>query len=132
MSEDGESLDEKTVSFVVIGFNEAATLPACLRSARDARLPEGFDREVIYVDSGSSDDSVALARESGADRVIGAEVPRRAAQNRNLGLAESRGAFVQFLDGDMTLHEGWIPRAMKLLEEREDVVADAFDTVGRR
>ena len=45
------------MSFVVIGYNEAATLKACLESVKTANL-DGFSWELIYVDGGSTDDSV--------------------------------------------------------------------------
>lgn len=114
----GQTVD---VSFVVIGFNEAATLPDTFRSVREARLPDGVTCELIYADAMSTDDSIAIAETSGVDAVVGGEKRRRAAENRNLGLARARGRYVQFLDGDMVMHPDWPATAMRFLDEHEDV-----------
>ena len=94
------------LSFVVIGYNEAGTLKACLDSVRNADL-DGLSWELSYVDGGSIDTSMDIAREAGVDRLLGGETRRRAAENRNLGLEAATGRLVQFLDGDMSLFPDW-------------------------
>lgn len=118
-SETASSVD---ISFVVIGYNEAASLGRCLRSVRDADV-SGLTHELIYVDAGSQDDSITVARESGVDRVLGGETRRRAAENRNLGLNVARGRYIQFIDGDMVLAPDWPKAALELLEARDDTAA---------
>ncbi len=113
---------QESVSFVVIGYNEAATLADCLSSVNGVAAALD-DSEVIYVDGGSSDDSVAIARDAGIDHVITKAGKRRAAENRNLGLAVARGTFIQFVDGDMVLDAAWLPAALSYLAERPRVAA---------
>jgi glycosyltransferase involved in cell wall biosynthesis len=108
------------VSFVVIGYNEAPNLRACLDSVRHADL-DGIAYELIYVDGGSQDDSIDIARDCGVDQIFGGDRRRRAAENRNLGADHSRGIFIQFLDGDMQLDPYWPKRAVAYLRERPDV-----------
>ncbi len=108
------------LSFVVIGYNEAERLGACLESVRDADL-DGVACEVIYVDGGSKDDSLAIAGRAGVDLVLGGDRSRKAAENRNLGFEAARGEYVQFVDGDMVLWPDWPKAALALLGEREDV-----------
>lgn len=105
---------------VAIGRNEGARLEACLRSAlRDA------DR-VVYVDSGSTDGSVTLARSLGAEVVeLDMSRPFTAARARNAGFRALRAAapdlaFVQFVDGDCELREGWIAAARAFLDAHPD------------
>lgn len=116
-----EALGEMTgggVGVVVIGRNEGDRLKACLRS-----LPPGSD--VVYVDSGSSDDSVAFARGLGF-RVIELSTERgfTAARARNAGLealADAPLTFVQMVDGDCEVDQGWIATARAALEAEPDL-----------
>jgi len=110
------------VSFVVIGFNEARHIGACLSSVLVADL-EGLRSELIYVDGGSTDESVSIARELGVDQILGGERRRKAAENRNVGLAAARGRFVQFLDGDMVMEPGWPKAALAVLDREADCAA---------
>lgn len=103
------------VDAVVIGRNEGARLIACLASLA------GQVRHVVYVDSGSTDGSVAAAQAAGA-RVIALDMtqPFTAARARNAGLralADAPPQFVQFLDGDTELRSGWVDRAVAFLDD---------------
>ena len=105
------------VGIVVIGRNEGERLAQCLNSALQAACP------VVYVDSGSSDNSVRTAASLGADIVeLDRARPFSAARARNEGfqrLLEKYPdiGFVQFLDGDCTLLSGWIEAAVCALSE---------------
>ncbi len=103
------------LSFIVIGYNEAATLPKCFESVRNAYL-SGISYELIYVDGGSRDDSILVAKTSGVDQVLGGDKRRRAAENRNVGLRSAQGRYVQFLDGDMVLDPDWSFIALNFIE----------------
>lgn len=102
---------------VVIGRNEGERLVGCLRSVAAACDP------VIYVDSGSADDSVARAGELGTQVVeLDLSIPFSAARARNAGLERLRELapeepFVQFVDGDCELVAGWPERAERALRE---------------
>lgn len=109
------------VEAIVIGRNEGARLIACLESL------SGQVERVIYVDSGSTDNSVADAQARGACVVqLDISVPFTAARARNAGLARIAGDaardgsalpdFVQVLDGDCTLQAGWIEQAAEFLD----------------
>lgn len=105
---------------VVIGRNEGARLLSCLQSLR----PQ-IDR-LVYVDSGSTDGSVSLARAFGAEVVeLDMSAPFTAARARNAGLAQLSDApadgLVQLIDGDCWLMPGWLCRARAFLDANEDV-----------
>ncbi len=97
-----------TTGCVVIGRNEGARLSAALASVIAAGLP------VVYVDSGSHDDSVAIARSCGVAIVrLDPARPFTAARARNEGLDalvddHPDCAFVMFLDGDCQLDNGFV------------------------
>lgn len=104
----------QSIGIVLIGRNEGERLVRCLASVRG-------HGNVVYVDSASSDDSVARAREAGADVVeLDMTLPFTAARARNAGFARLRQAhpgvaLVQFIDGDCELDPGWLPAARDAL-----------------
>lgn len=106
---------------VVIGRNEGERLVRCLEALAPAPGP------VVYVDSGSSDDSVARARALGAAVVeLDASRPFTAARGRNAGVRQLREqhpqlAFVQLLDGDCEPRPAWLPVGAAFLEAHADV-----------
>jgi glycosyltransferase involved in cell wall biosynthesis len=101
-----------TICAVIIGRNEGERLRRCLVSV------VGYVPLVVYVDSGSTDDSVRLARELGVDVVVlDTTAPFTAARARNAGMAclltlDPAIEFIQFIDGDCELVSGWIERAL--------------------
>jgi len=109
-------LQATRAGIVVIGRNEGERLAACLRSLRAAALP------IVYVDSGSSDRSVELARSQGNGVVeLDPARPFSAARARNEGFAalvefDPTVEYVQFIDGDCTLAPGWIEAASAALD----------------
>jgi GT2 family glycosyltransferase len=112
------------VGVVIIGRNEGERLIRGLAS-----VAAGGAGQVVYVDSGSSDGSVEAARTAGAEVVLlDMDAPFTAARARNAGLArlaeaETPPRFVQFMDGDCELREGWIDAARRFLLAHEDVAA---------
>src|ERR1700712_5958469 len=103
--------DSARVGAVVIGRNEGERLERCLRSL------VGHVSPLVYVDSRSTDGSVAFARSLGVEVVeLDLSVPFTAARARNEGLARLRKLapevpLVQFVDGDCEVIEGWIEYA---------------------
>jgi len=106
------------IAAVVIGRNEGERLIGCLASLTGAASP------VVYVDSGSTDGSVEAARAAGAEVVeLDLSVPFTAARARNAGLARvpTDSPFVQFVDGDCELRDGWLPAARAALGAEPDL-----------
>lgn len=106
------------IGVVAIGRNEGERLVRCLASIRAGA---GQVDRIVYVDSGSTDDSLANARAAGAEVVeLDLSRPFTAARARNAGFAalEAGGppAFVQFVDADCELRPGWIAGAAAFLE----------------
>lgn len=98
---------------VIIGRNEGERLVRCIRSVTGV--------VVVYVDSGSSDQSVERARALGADVVaLDPSVPFTAARARNAGFLRllelsSEVGLVQFVDGDCEIAAGWLDTARREL-----------------
>ena len=111
------------VGVVVIGRNEGDRLRVCLSSVA------GHGVKTVYVDSGSTDGSVALARSLGAEVVeLDLTVPFTAARARNTGVdrlleIEPDVALVQFVDGDCEVVAGWLATARDALDGHPDRAA---------
>lgn len=109
------SCSKSTLSAVLIGRNEGERLIRCLASV--ARQAD----QIIYVDSGSTDGSVAAAQAAGAEVVeLDMTEPFTAARARNAGLEKLRPnpmiEFIQFVDGDCEVQPGWIETARAFLD----------------
>jgi GT2 family glycosyltransferase len=107
------------IGVVAIGRNEGERLRACLTSAlRDCST-------VVYVDSGSSDGSVELARSLGAVVVeLDTTTPFTAGRARNEGFARLPADIdlVQFVDGDCEIAANWLATANAKLEAESSTV----------
>ncbi len=109
---------------VAIGRNEGKRLDRCLTSLSAQAAA------VVYVDSGSNDGSAQLARDKGGVEVIELNMglPFTAARARNAGfkrlqLMAPQLPYVQFVDGDCELNDGWPEEAISFLDTHADVGA---------
>lgn len=106
------------IGCVVIGRNEGERFKKSLLSA------VGKVSQVVYVDSGSTDGSVEFARSLKVGVVeLDLAVPFTAARARNTGFfyllqVAPDVEFVQFIDGDCEVVEGWLERAIIEFENR--------------
>ena len=109
------------IGLVAIGRNEGDRLRKCLYSV------VGHVGKVVYVDSGSTDHSVAMARDLGVEVVeLDITVPFTAARARNEGFRCLRNTvpelnYVQFVDGDCEVVPGWLEKAADFLDGHTDV-----------
>jgi GT2 family glycosyltransferase len=108
------------IGVVAIGRNEGERLIGCLSSVKSET------NNIVYVDSGSTDGSIAAAVQIGASVVtLDLSQPFTAARARNEGFAALKKLrpdirFVQFVDGDCTLVHGWLDKAAAFIEQRKD------------
>lgn len=113
-------MSDPTVSVVIVTYNKGDTISEAIESV----LRQTYrDLELLVVDDGSTDDT--------AERVarFGPQVRYLRKENggtgsaRNLGIAQARGRFVAFLDGD----DLWLPRKlerqMELFREQPEALA---------
>ncbi len=91
---------------VIPVFNSAGYLRRCLESLeKSARRP----LEILVVDDGSTDGTVAVAEEFNV-RVLRMEERGGPSKARNRGAAEARGDIVLFLDADVCVHADTVER----------------------
>lgn len=103
------------VSVVIPNLNGVPWLPGCL----DALAAQTFrDREVLLIDNGSTDGSVALLRDRYPDvrvRVL----PRNVgfAPAVNIGIRASGGEYVALLNTDTVVRPDWLAALVRALDE---------------
>jgi len=108
------------IGAVVIGRNEGERLITCLESLL------GSIDYIVYVDSGSSDNSLLEATERGVDCLsIDLSIPFTAARARNEGVAyllkkHPNLTYIQFVDGDCEVQHQWLDLAQEFLDENSD------------
>lgn len=102
------------VDVVIIGVNSEKTISKCIESAKLSRYHEGLIH-LYYVDGGSSDDSVSIAREAGAQVIeLTLQYPTPGA-GRNAGWKVGHSKWVQFMDADTILHPDWLGVAVSVV-----------------
>ena len=119
------------VSILIPAYNAERWLGATIESALAQTWPA---KEIIVVDDGSTDRTLAVARGFGDRGVqVITQANRGAAAARNTALRAARGAWIQFLDADDLLN----PRKIEQPELRESLQvhrnpADLHGTRGLR
>ena len=91
------------VSVVIPTLNEESGLPACLGALFEG-VSAGVIRELIVTDGGSSDGTLEIAEEAGAEIVRCAA--SRGGQLRS-GAAKAQGEWLLFVHADTVLSDGW-------------------------
>jgi GT2 family glycosyltransferase len=112
---------QTNLGLVVIGRNEGERLGQCLKSVVSKV------GQVVYVDSNSTDGSVALAKSFGIDVIeLDLSQPLSAARARNAGFEYltthyDHLKYVQFLDGDCEIAPEWLTISVAKLESNPDI-----------
>lgn len=106
MSDSGP--ETHSISVVIVNWNSAADLAECLASLRRQTAPP---LEIIVVDNGSTDGSVALVRARFPDVVLIANQDNLGfAPAVNQGVERARGEWVATLNNDTVADPRWIER----------------------
>ncbi|PWC19119.1 hypothetical protein DDT52_12520 [Brenneria roseae subsp. roseae] len=113
-----------SISFVVIGLNEEVSLDGCFQSITKAISKlDRAEYEIIYVDSGSSDRSVDIARGVRNCKIFKLTKNRSASAARKVGELNAKYNYILFLDGDMLLDVSFLENIFS-----ENILSDS--TVG--
>lgn len=99
------------LSIVLISKNQAWNIGRLIESVLQATSSIA-NREVILVDSASTDDTAQLAGRYPISVLRLRPGPLTPAAGRYIGYQRTRGEFVLFLDGDMELLPGWLENAL--------------------
>ncbi|RPH34855.1 glycosyltransferase [bacterium] len=99
------------LSIVIICRNEEAAIGACIESLLEET--SGIEREIILVDSASTDRTVEIAKKYPVAIVcIDPKAMLTPSAGRYLGTLRATGEYILFVDGDMILIRDWIQKAL--------------------
>ena len=119
------SNDTPLVSIIIVNLNGRRLLPACL----DALLSQTYPSEkseIILVDNGSRDDSVAVVRQNYPEvQVIEAEENLGFAGGNNLGAEAAHGQYLAFINNDAVADPEWLHMAMSAFKRFPDIACVA-------
>ncbi|MBC8412619.1 MAG: SLBB domain-containing protein [Nitrospira sp.] len=105
------------IDCVIIGLNTASTLEHCLESVLKSSYSRG-DIFIYYVDGGSSDQSIEIAKQFPQVTVIQTNLQYPTpGHGRNKGWLAGTSPFVQFLDSDTSIDQDWFERAIPEFKE---------------
>jgi glycosyltransferase involved in cell wall biosynthesis len=109
------------VSIVIIGRNEERGIGECLRAAASAAEQIG-GAEIIFVDSASTDKTVAVAQSFGV-RVLSLKPDWKLSPSagRFIGSQYARGDFILFIDADTLVYRDFLPAALEYFENNAEV-----------
>ena len=116
------------ISFIVPIYNAEQYLPACLDSLLGQTVR---DLQIILVDDGSTDGSLAVAQRYAAqDTRIEIYVQSHAGQSaaRNKGLSYVKGDYLAFVDADDTIDTNWCETMLQAIEGVDYVQSGYNDT----
>jgi len=104
------------VTFVIIGRNESLHLARTFKSVLE------ITEKIVFVDSNSTDNSIEIAKSFGIKKIIKvSSTYGTAALSRSKGAAEVTTKYIQFLDGDETIEQGWIEKAIDKIETNKQI-----------
>lgn len=115
-------------SVIVPAFNEEKRIRACLESIKAQRTGRSF--ELIVSDSGSTDGTVAIAREY-TDRVVVCG-ERGTALARNEGAKLSQGEILVFIDSDTVALPGYLDTVGEAFRDKRLLAASCAFKFTRR
>jgi glycosyltransferase involved in cell wall biosynthesis len=113
------------LSVVLISKNQAWNICRLIESIL-AGTTCVSSKEVILVDSASTDATVTLAKEYPI-RILRLQADQHLspAAGRYVGYQHTTGALVLFLDGDQELYPGWVEKALEVMRQHADIAAVA-------
>jgi len=111
---------EPLVSVIIVTWNSARWLPACLDSV--ARATEGLPAQVWLVDNGSADDSVGIARRHFPGiNIIANRDNLGFARANNQAIERSGGRYLLLLNPDAEINRGALDGMIRILDAQPDV-----------
>lgn len=122
-SEPEIGLEDMTLSVVIPAYNEERAVQETVAEVKQALDEAGIEHEIIVVDDGSKDATLARARESAA-KVIVNESNLGYGASLKRGVRAAQYEYVAILDADGTYPGRYLPEMLLLCRDQDMVVGD--------
>ena len=110
------------VSIIIANYNGKHLLKDCFDSLYAIDYPKNRF-EIIMVDNGSEDNSIAFVKKTYPGVKIIKNNINNYCKANNLGVAKSQGEFVVFLNNDTVVNKYWLIKLIKVMDEFDKVAA---------
>jgi dolichyl-phosphate beta-glucosyltransferase len=122
------------LSIVIPAFNEEQRLPRTLRTVTEYLEDRGEQYEIVVVDDGSTDRTVAAAQEAASARLtlLTNDVNRGKGYSVRRGMLAARGARRLMSDADLSTPIEELPRLLALLDDGYDIAIGSRALAGAR
>ena len=107
------------ISVIIPTHNSQYTIENCLRSLKSQSYPRE-KYEIIVIDDGSTDRTVEISKNNGADKVIQIHSCFQG-EARNIGVKNSSGEILAFIDSDCEAVDGWLSIIEKELANNQAI-----------
>jgi len=109
------------ISVIIPLYNAERYIAACIASVLNQTWP---NIEIIIVDDGSTDNSLAIAKEFESDKVqVFSQKNKGASAARNKGLSVAQGDYIQFLDADDLLKNDKLSVAFESISSHTNAIS---------
>ena len=123
------------LSIVIPTYNEAGRIADCLRQTLDFAIADAEPIEIILADDGSTDRTIAIAREIGAERyairILSLPHRGKAAAVRS-GVEAATGSVVLFTDADLATPIHYATDLLARIRQGHQVAIASREGVGAR
>ena len=100
---------QKNATIAILNWNGRQLMEECLPSVIEAVEQEGGDHEILVIDNGSSDDSIAFLNQRYPQvRVVCLNKNYGFVEGYNRGIREARKDILVFLNNDMAVKKGFL------------------------
>ena len=124
------------LSIVIPAHNEARRLPASLEKILAFLATQPYDAEVVVVENGSTDDTLALAQQFAAERNGIIRVIHEARRGKGLavrrGMLEAKGEYRFLADADLSMPIEELPRFLPPVLADFDIAIASRELPGSR
>lgn len=128
----GNALNTPYLSIVIPAYNEEKRLPATLEQVKAYIGDQPFESEVLVVENGSTDNTIAVAQEFAARhaqfKVL--QVSRGKGTAIKRGMLEAKGKFCFMCDADLSMPIGEIKRFLPPVLENFDLAIGSREASG--